>query len=259
MTIEPASKNRIKTWRKLQQSKYRKKNGQFIAEGLRCVNQIIENRIIDIDCVIVDESSVDLTDLSMGSEKMYSVSSEDFISIADTDNPQGVAAICNMPSEADIQAIISSNGFLVAFDAIQDPGNMGTMIRTVSWFGVSGLIFGNGCVDQFHPKVVRSTAGATGILPFISANLEDTFSALEDDSYQILLLDGSEKSVSLKSKTHQQKTVLVVGNEGNGINKSHFKPNRTAVRIDGTNDYLESLNAAVALSIGLFQLTSSSR
>lgn len=254
MTIEPASKNRIKTWRKLQQSKYRKKNGQFIAEGLRCVNQIIENRIIDIDCVLVDKGTVNLNDLSVGSEKVYSVSSEDFISIADTDNPQGVVAICNMPSDADIKAILSTNGFLVAFDAIQDPGNMGTMIRTASWFGVSGLIFGDGCVDQFHPKVVRSTAGATGTLPFISSNLDGTFSALENNGYQILLLDGSTNSVSLKSKTPQKKTVLVVGNEGNGIDESYFKPNRTAVRIDGANDYVESLNAAVALSIGLFQL-----
>ena len=161
-------------------------------------------------------------------------------------------AVCEIPQEAEIDELSKKEGVIVVLDAIQDPGNLGTIIRTAAWFGVSGIIFGEGCVDPFHPKVVRSTAGATGTVPFLRGNLETIFSDLESEGWQVYLLDGSDRAVDIRMAKPGNKSILVAGNEANGINPNLFSTNRSPVRIGGNSATVESLNVAVALGIGLF-------
>jgi RNA methyltransferase, TrmH family len=256
MKIQPASKNQIKNWKKLQLGKHRKKDGLFIAEGIRCVNQIIENRVVEIESILTVENSNEIDDLIIHQAPIFSLTKSDFDSISDTETPQGITAVCKIPNETTINKISATSGLVVAFDAIQDPGNLGTMIRSASWFGVSGLLIGNGTVDPFHPKVVRSTAGATGTIPFIKGDLGKSFTVLEKSGYKTFLLDGSDKSNNLVTMLPSEKSILVVGNEANGVQQKLFNSKRTPVKIEGKPERVESLNAAVALSIGLYHFTS---
>jgi RNA methyltransferase, TrmH family len=252
MTIKPASNNQVKAWKKLAMGKYRKREGLFIAEGERCVEQILENGAVTVECILIRDNLQVPAGLSSTNLPVYSLTDNDFRSVTDTENPQGIAAVCEIPGESEFQDLASLSGLLVAFDAVQDPGNLGTMIRTASWFGVSGLIFGEGTVDPFHPKVVRSTAGATGVLPFRKMDLTKELAILEASGFSTFLLDGSDQSVAMKTITPEPKSILVIGNEANGIQDKLFTQTRTRIRIDGNAGHVESLNAAVALSIGLW-------
>ncbi|MDZ7683189.1 MAG: TrmH family RNA methyltransferase [Fodinibius sp.] len=119
-----------------------------------------------------------------------SLSSDLFAEVSGYRYPQGVLAICRMPKEATVDTLVSQKGIIVALDAVQDPGNLGTIIRTATWFGACGIISGKGTVDLFHPKVVRATAGATGSLPFINSKLEDILPAFEQKGWPTYFLDA---------------------------------------------------------------------
>ena len=253
MNSKPASKNHIKNRKKLLMGKYRKKEQLFLAEGNRCVEQILENGAVEVIELLV-EDGFDAANLNPPSLPVYSLSSDDFNSLSDTETPQGVIAVCRIPPEADLRYLAEQRGLLVAFDEIQDPGNLGTMIRTASWFESTGLLIGEGTVDMFHPKVVRSTAGATGTIPYLKGDLIELLVNLEESGYRVFLLDASDASVELRNVNPEKdkKTVLVVGNEASGVQSKLFGNKRTAVKIEGKSNRVESLNAAVALSIGLY-------
>lgn len=235
-------------------SKYRKKEKLFLAEGVRCVEQIAENNVIQIEELVVEEGFHQEI-IQRFALPVYSVSRDEFAGLADTETPQGILAICREPAESTTEKIAEAGGLIVAFDAIQDPGNLGTMIRTAAWFGAAGLVFGTGSVQPFHPKVVRSTAGATGVIPYVKDDLDAVLSNLEALGWKVCLLDGSETSVNIQNFSLVEKTVVVIGNEGNGVNRELFTSERTAIRIPGNNRHVESLNAAVALSIALFHVS----
>jgi len=231
--------------------KYRKKEGLFLAEGERCVEQILKGNIVDVDAVIVDQGYEPGSEILNHRELLYSVN-DDFHSISDTETPQGVIAVCKIPDVAHVDDFRQKEGVIVALDAVQDPGNVGTIIRTAAWFGAAGILFGDGTADPFHPKVVRSTAGATGALPFLRGDLTEHFPQFEQNSWDICLMDGSAGAENLKDVKPNGRQILVIGNEGSGISKSLFIPGRRKIRIAGNHQTVESLNAAIALGIGLY-------
>jgi len=253
MQIKPASNNQLKLWRKLQQTKYRKKEGQFLAEGERCVEQIVANGFLNVNAFVVEigyQPGVEIT----GS--VFEVSHDDFESLSDTDTPQGILAVCDTPAESSVAQIKDRSGVIVALDAVQDPGNVGTIIRTAAWFGAVGLLIGDGTADPFHPKVVRSTAGATGALPYMKADLNSLLGPFENSGWQSYLMDGGSHSVDIKEVTSGEQSILVIGNEGNGISQELFTAHRKHVRISGESSIVESLNAAMAMGIGMYHMTS---
>ena len=251
----PASNNQVKAWKKLQMGKYRKNEQLFLSEGVRCVEQILQNGKVEVTELVLDGSSV-TEDLQIPKNlPVFGLSRDDFLSISDTENPQGVIAVCRIPKEADIAQVAENEGTILALDAVQDPGNLGTIIRTATWFGVSVILFGTGCVDPYHPKVVRSTAGATAAIPSRKGNLEKLISRCESSGWQTFLLDGSEKAKSIRTIKPRKKTILVAGNEAKGIRPELFASHRTPARIEGKPWAVESLNVAVAVGIGLFGLS----
>lgn len=236
-------------------SKYRKREGLFLAEGFRCVEQILENGTVTVNELLVHETFEDVEPLLKFDRPVYSLPADDFDSVSDTENPQGVIAVCQTPAETDLEKLTLFEGVVIATDAIQDPGNLGTIIRTASWFGVAGMIFGTGTVDPFHPKVVRSTAGATGTLPSLSGNLLERLHQLEENGWEILLLDGGPEASDIKKIKPRNRQVLVVGNEANGISDELLQSGKKRVKIVGDSGKVESLNAAISVGIGLHQLT----
>lgn len=255
MELKQPSANQLKNWRKLLLGKYRKREQLFLAEGIRCVDQIIRKKTVHIEELLVERGSEFPEQLLSAGYPAYELSTDDFKSVSDTDTPQGVVAVCRTPAETDISVLTNSTGILVAFDAIQDPGNLGTMIRTAAWFNASGLLVGNGTVDPFHPKVVRSTAGATGTLPYLKRELSSTLPLFEENGWTVYILDGGKEARPIRSVSPDAKTILVIGNEGNGVDPKLFHKERPAVKIPGNRTNVESLNAAIAMSIALYSFS----
>lgn len=235
--------------------KYRKRMGLFLAEGVRCVEQILENGNIEIEGLVI-QKGWNPDQLSVTADQpFYELDASDFEAVADTDSPQGIVAVCKIPEESSMENLSQKSGVILATDSIQDPGNLGTIIRTACWFDVVGILFGTGTVDPFHPKVVRSTAGATGVLPYLTGDLNDLLKTLDHDHWSAFLLDAGEGSKNLEERPKSEKSILVVGNEGNGISDELFENGRHRIRISGNPNRVESLNAAIACSIALYEFS----
>jgi TrmH family RNA methyltransferase len=140
---------------------------------------------------------------------------------------------------------------ILAFDGLQDPGNLGTLVRTAAWFNAAGLFLGLGTTELYQPKVVRSTAGATGMLAAAEGDLAAMLDEAASAGRPIFILDGGENSVPLESIRFPTNSVIVVGNEGRGVSSSILNLPYPKVRISGNASNVESLNAAVAASIAL--------
>ncbi len=244
----------LATWRKIRQRKHREKRGLFLAEGVRSVDALLRSGHLHVESILFTESKPPV-EVHPGTP-LYRLSDREFESVSGTENPQGIAAICRIPDAASPDDLSVGHGALLATDAIQDPGNLGTMIRTAVWFGVKGVICGSGTVDLWNPKVVRSTAGSTGLLPYTVGALEEILPRFESHGWRVILLDGSPESKPLQSVKRAGRTVVVVGNEANGIRPELFGSRRERVRIEGYPDRVESLNAAVAVGISLYRLAS---
>jgi TrmH family RNA methyltransferase len=253
--VTKASNNQIKLLRKLGQKKYREKEGLFIVEGERAVEQILENSVVRVKEVFVEEGKAVSYQLTANSS--YEIDRVLIKELSDTENPQGILAICEIPKEASLEKLSEEEGLIIATDRIQDPGNLGTIVRTAVWFGASAILVGKGSVDLFHPKVVRSTAGATGSLLYLNSSLNEDLEKFEKAGWDILLLDGNVGATPIDQIKLSKKTILVVGNEANGIDQKLIIPNRKRVLIPATekNRSVESLNAAIAMSIALYQLS----
>lgn len=259
--MKSASNRQLKLLRKLNRKKYRYREQLFLIEGARAVRQVADNKAVKIKTLLFDRSQ------GYQAEEEWQRRAEGpgaalldagtFAELSDTDTPQGVLALCHMPEEAPIDVIRAVRSPLVALDAIQDPGNVGTIIRTAGWFGAGGILSGKGTVDLFHPKVVRSTAGATGALPYCNGNLVSLLDILEEDGWRVLLLNKSSQSVPLGTVEETAKTILVVGNEAHGIDPDLME-GRPQVEISSATvpPPVESLNAAIAVSVALYEITS---
>lgn len=261
MKLRSASNRQETLLRKLNRKKYRQQEQLFLLEGARAVQQVIDNRLLSINTLFFDETQEywlqEQWKEAARQVDSFTLSRELFAEVSDTDTPQGVLALCQMPEEKTVDQLSTQKGIIVAFDAVQDPGNLGTIIRTASWFGAKGLVSGKGTVDMFHPKVVRGTAGATGALPHINGELSELLIDFEAAGWSILLLDAGENAVPLTELRLPEKAILVVGNEAHGVSSELIKGSRRRVRISPGIDHppVESLNAAVATSVALYDLT----
>lgn len=253
--MNTASQTQLTLLRKLKQRKYRYKEQRFIVEGERAVEQVIANGQIQVEAVFIKGSKLD--HFEGVDDRLFLMDAAEFAELSDTESPQGILALCVMPEPADPDTFFNTSGLIIATDALQDPGNLGTIIRTAVWYGCKGLLLGTGTVDPFNQKVVRSTAGATGILPKLQGNLSLILSQAEAVGWNILLLDGNAGATSIHQEKLKEKTILVVGNEGNGLNEELFSTNRKRIMVpgNGAQDFVESLNAAIAVSISMALLS----
>lgn len=256
--------------------KYRDKEGLFIAEGQRCVMQLLERMMAGnaglVEAVLVRDGSEGLANIiqpvlreaaqrqmTETGVPVYQLSGHDFDHLSDTESNQGILAICRQPGETSADDLILAKSPILALDSIQDPGNAGTIYRSASWFSVGGLLIGQGTVDIWHPKVVRSTAGATGSIPYCRGNLDELMIKFEANGWDVWLLDSKPGSAPIQTLPVPQKCLIVAGNEGSGLSSALFTPGRQVVRIDGDAARVESLNVASAVTIALYAATAGGR
>jgi TrmH family RNA methyltransferase len=239
------SKGLIKTINSLEQKKYREKLKLFVAEGEKLVNDLI-GMGAPVNMVITSKTLHNLP----SSIELITCQPSELSKISFLKNNQGVLALVNIV-ENQLDLSLLHGKLSLALDGIQDPGNMGTIIRLANWFGVSNILCSNDCVDIYNPKVVQASMGAILGMKICYTELNDAFDILTKyPDYQIY---GSfMKAESIYTANLEQNGIIVMGNEGNGISNSIEKKISKRISIPAfysSNFKAESLNVGVATGI----------
>ena len=250
--IESKDNNFFKSIKKLKEKRVRQKEGKFILEGFRLIEEATKANM-EIEYIILSKGSEEKLQNSILKEliddgKIYIFSSSLFSQISSTEHPQGVIAIVKNK-----KMIIDLEGqFFLICDKVQDPGNLGTIIRTGHAAGVDGIILTKGTVDIYNDKTIRSTMGSIFYVPIFYDNEDFSIIKKLKDSGVSLVTTSLEKSKDFFEEDLKGKIMLAVGNEGNGISNELFELANKKVKIPMPGG-AESLNVAVATSIILFE------
>ncbi|MFK5958596.1 MAG: RNA methyltransferase [Lutibacter sp.] len=229
------SKNQLKLITSLQQKKYRIKSKLFIAEGTKVVDELLNSNFELEQLFCVDDSSY------KSIENRCLISDAELKKISTLKTPNNIFALFKIPSEKSIK----NEGLILALDGINDPGNLGTIIRLCDWFGVDQLICSTNTVDCYNSKVVQASMGSLTRVSIVYTNLVDYLQNSNLPKYASLM-DGENvyKSNLLKN------AILVMGNEANGISTSILNLLSKTISIPRFGEeQTESLNVAAATAI----------
>lgn len=242
------SKAQISLITSLHHKKFRKQNGLFIVEGIKSVSEFISSTYQIHSLYVTPDARTKMNNLPQNL-KCIEVSEGEFLKITTLASPQGVLALVNMAPIADLDPEKINHTHSIVLDDIQDPGNLGTIIRTAEWFGIRTIICSIGTVDAFNPKVVQATMGS---LARISIHYTDIHSFIERSGLKTFgaLLSGQ----SIYKTDFGDSGLIILGNEGNGINEAIIKQVDQAVTIPRIGS-AESLNVAIATTIFCSELT----
>ncbi len=244
----------IKNIRKLKDKKYRNLENKFIIEGVKIIKESIEESA-SIDTIVICEECIKgglIEQKLLYEVAKYNcvyVSKKVFQTISEVNNPQGILAIINKENlESEINL---TEDIIVVLDGIQDPGNLGTIIRTVDSVGIKQILISKDTADAFNPKVVRSTMGAIFRVKIIEVeNLAKTIKEIKKQKYEILVTslqtDNNIYDIDLN------KHVIVIGNEANGVSQEIRELATVHAKIPMLGK-TESLNASVATGIILYE------
>lgn len=248
MQITSSSNEKIKYLKKLLSKRsFRESEGCFVLEGARAVKDAAKAGA-SLCALFVREGEENFHIES--DVPTYIVAPHVFEGVAETKSPQGVLATVKMPQNtlSDL-----SEGCVIFCENLQDPGNLGTVIRTAAAVGAAGVVLSEGCVDLFNPKVVRSTMSALFSLPVVTgAKVGESFDAFRQKGYRILGAALSPKTVDLYEEALPPNTLFVIGNEGNGITEETLSLCDQTVKIPMPGN-IESLNASVAAAILMYE------
>ncbi|WMM23647.1 RNA methyltransferase [Tissierella sp. MB52-C2] len=247
----------IKEIKSLYRKKDRMKNKSFIIEGIKIVEEAIDNNysiknIIYTDQLFKTKDGEDFYQKIRSLENIVYVPDNIFKEISDTENPQGILGIAMYKYNGVEEIFKIETPFLLFLDGIQDPGNMGTIIRTADAFNISGVIITEGCVDPYNPKVVRATMGSIFRVPlyYTSKAMEDLMK-LKKENIKIYStsLDGS---IPIYDADFKEGFILSIGNESKGVSEETFSLSDKLIKIPMPG-MAESLNAGVAASIIMYE------
>ncbi len=243
-----------KKTRKLLKRKYRDEYGLYLLEGIKPLLDAVSLGI-EIEEIFVCDGNFDISVPDDTGYDLTILDRELFNALTDTEHSQGVIAVVKKTnSSMDVlgEIRLKNGGNLVVIDRLQDPGNVGTVIRTAEAAGYCGVITVPGCADVYSPKVVRAAAGSLFRMPVIEGiNHDSVISELKKHGFKIVAasLDGD---TLYRDADISESTALVIGNEGQGIGKEFMKAADLKIRIPMMGS-IESLNAAVAAGILMYQ------
>ena len=278
--MEKISKAQVKLVKSLQQKKYRDELGLFVAEGEKCVSELA--KAFELVYLIVEDGLIVPTVLQRsgltGEAGHLTASAIEISQMSGLRTPQGVIGVFKKPI-TNHQSPITDSGLVLALDGIQDPGNLGTIIRTCDWFGVHDIVCSQDTADCYNPKVVQATMGALARVRVHYVNLPawlqsqitnhqsqiKIYGTLLDgkDMYEVLQSAGRPDSEAVlqhsgltaeRSFSANGPAVIIMGNEGNGISPEVRKFVTHPIRIPSypkDAETSESLNVSIATAIVL--------
>lgn len=249
-TITSMQNPKVSFWRGLKTRAARQEAGLYIVEGLKMVDEALQMNLarallIDMDRLPDYQGLADTA-----SCEVYAVSAHILASVCDTKTPQGVAALVSLKDTADLYSL---GQLIVALDGVQDPGNVGTILRTADAAGFSGVLLSGECADLYSPKCLRATMGSIFRLKAITApSLPEALAELRGTGFS--LLSGELNGIPFYERSGVgSRLCLVIGSEGTGVSKavSDLCTHRLTLPMRGG---AESLNAAVAAGIMMYDL-----
>lgn len=247
--IESTQNALVKHWKKIVTTrKEREKSGEFIVEGFHLVEEALKNKEQIVQIIV--REGVDLP-LLWAIDNVVLVEVTDSIAkeLAETETSQGVFAHCKQ-LEVDFEAKANWKKLLLV-DAVQDPGNIGTMIRTADAAGIDAVVLGKGCADAYNPKTLRSAQGSHFHIPVVRGELSDWVEDLQDSGIKVYGT-ALQDAIEYTEVEQSQSFALIVGNEGSGIHPQLLDKTDQNVIIPILGQ-AESLNVAVATGILLYQ------
>lgn len=237
---------KVTAWKALKDRKGRRESGLFLVEGRKMVEEALASAF-PVDALLVDDART--AEFPLPADlPVFAMPAHVLSAVCDTKTPQGIAAIVH-------QADVPLNGMrFVALDGVQDPGNVGTIIRTADAAGFDGILLSAQCADVFSPKVLRATMGSVFRMALrVTDDLPGLLTALREAGASVVSsqLDGEPFYARAPLG---ERFVLVIGNEGNGISAAvqAMATHRLKLPMRGG---AESLNAAVAAGIMMYELT----
>jgi len=240
------SKNRIKLIHSLEQKKYRKREGLFVAEGPKLVGELLPVLKLSYCAALpvwLDEHQKELPDTA----------EIDIATLAELQraslqqHPQEVIALFHIPEYHQHLADCASQNLVLALDGVQDPGNMGTIVRLADWFGIEDIFCSIDTVDIFNPKATQATMGALSRVRVHYINLAEELAKVSAPIYGTHL-DGD----NIYQQNLEQLGVIIMGNEGNGVSPeiSRLVNHRLYIPpYPADRDTVESLNVAIATAV----------
>lgn len=234
MKVTSIHNDNVKYWVSLKNKKIRDKERKFIVEGDHLIEEARKNNLIEYIISCVDENA----DFYVTKEIMKKISDQKSISY-------NAAVVKFIPED-------SVNGNVIILDNLQDPGNLGTIIRSSVAFNIDTIIISDTSVDLYNPKVVRSTEGMIFNLNIIRRNLEGIIPVLKNLGYKIVGTDVNE-GIDVRNIS-KENVAIIIGNEGNGMSENVKEICDEFINIK-INKSCESLNAGVAASIIMYEVS----
>ena len=252
--ITSTSNARVKELVQLQKkSKVRNEQGVFLLEGVKMYQEIPQEQLVKVYVseTFADKQKEEINRLK-DRRKLEYLSDHVFQYVSDTKTPQGILCVVRQSTYCLEDILEAEDAHLLVLDNLQDPGNLGTILRTAEGAGVTGIIISKESVDIYNPKVIRSTMGSIYRVPFVY--VEDLKEAIAKVKAHGIFtyaahLDGKN---SYDKEDYTKKTAFLIGNEGNGLRKEIADLADTWIRIP-MQGQVESLNAAIATSVLMFE------
>ncbi|WP_347862613.1 RNA methyltransferase [Salimicrobium sp. PL1-032A] len=242
--ITSIKNQKVKEWKKLHKKKYRDQTGTFLVEGHHLVEEVRKSDWNIRELILLEGKEAPV---SYHGRKEW-VSDQVMKEISQTETPQGIVAVVDKRD-----SVREEGARLLLLDAIQDPGNLGTLIRTADAAGFDAVLVGEGSVDLFNDKVLRSTQGSIfHDMDVVAVSLEEEIPKLKSSGFSIwgTALEGAE---NYKELVVPERVALLVGNEGNGVQETLLTEATDKVTIPMYGE-AESLNVAVAAGILMYAL-----
>lgn len=249
MYITSISNNIIKEVLSLQNKKFRDELGLFVVEGKKQIDEIPVDWNIKYFVAVKDfENKI------LNKDKVYFVSDKIFRKISSTVTPQGIMAVVEQ-KKFDINSITNiKDGLFVILDCLQDPGNLGTIIRSSVAFGANGIFISRNSVDVYSSKVIRSAMGAIFKIPIITeCNVKEILKFLKSKNITIYSLDLAAQNY-ISETNFKNSSAIIVGNESTGIEKDIISTADKRIKIKMVKN-VDSLNASVACSVALYEIS----
>jgi len=243
--------NDLKYYVSLKQKKFRESEKKFLIEGKHLVEECLSSQF-RLELLIIDDKTFrDKELISRAGDnnvKIEKIASPQFNKISDTETPQGIIGVVNI--KRPVKHEYNEMKLVIALDAVNDPGNLGTILRTAYWYGVDLILIGEGSVDVYNPKVIRSSQGAIFKTNFlVNIPLIKELIQLQDKGIAVYCLTTNTNKLLSRTEI-KPRSMFVFGNEANGISEEVLKSGFENVKVEGYSN-CDSLNIAVTAGVVL--------
>lgn len=246
------TKNDIKLIQSLKQTKYRKENKMFIVEGNKLVDELIDSDFKTENILVTEAWLEKFPEIASILPHYDIIAQKQMEQISSMVTPPGIIATAHTPSYT-INPEDAENEFIIALDGINDPGNLGTIIRTADWFGINKIVCSSDCADAWQAKTIQSTMGSIFRIKVMETDLKKFLlkTHVRTSQHEIPIYGALMEGENIFTKNIEKKNgVIIIGSESHGIRKEVLPLVTSPIHIPrGNGSKTESLNASVAAAI----------